>query len=454
MKLADKLKEEELGEWRRSHYSSDINSKYDGDIVTVMGWVSSIRDHGNIQFIMLRDKEGDLQIIAKKGQCSDDIYEEISTIREHTSIAIRGKVITQDKAPNGIEIIPLEIKIFSIPLKAPPFMIQNKNLAGIDTRLDFRAIDLRRKQLQNIFIIRNSVLKFVREFLFTERFTEVNTPKIIATASEGGTALFPIFYYDREAFMAQSPQIYKEQLTMSFENVFEIGPIFRAEPSRTNRHLSEAISIDIEKAFVDYNDIMILLEKMIKYVIKLIKKNHTKEISELWIDPTVINNIISSEDNQYFPRFKYSDLIDRLNSAGEKIRWGDDISPSAIKKLNDEKLEGFYFIVDWPSSTKPFYVKENINEPRICESFDLMYSSLEISSGSTRVSNKDILVNKMKKKGLNLNSFDYHLRIFDYGMPPHAGCGVGLERLLMIITNVDNIRDTTLYPRDIDRLSP
>lgn len=452
--MVDKLKEEELGEWRRSHYSSDINSNSEGNIVTVMGWVSSIRDHGNIQFIMLRDKEGDLQIIAKKGQCLDDIYEEISEIREHTSIAIRGRVITQSKAPKGIEIIPLEIKIFSIPLKAPPFMIQNKNPAGIDTRLDFRAVDLRRKQLQNIFTIRHSVLKFLREFLDKERFTEVNTPKIIATASEGGTALFPIFYYDREAFMAQSPQIYKEQLTMSFENIFEIGPIFRAEPSRTNRHLSEAISIDIEKAFVDYNDIMSLLEKMIKYVIKSLNENKAKEISELGIDPTFINNIIGSNNNQYFPRYKYSDLIERLKSAGENIRWGDDISPHSIKKLDDEKLDGFYFIIDWPSSTKPFYVKENILEPRICESFDLMYGSLEISSGSTRISNKEILVNKMKKKGLNLNSFDYHLRIFEYGIPPHAGCGIGLERLLMIITNVDNIRDTTLYPRDIDRLSP
>jgi aspartyl-tRNA synthetase len=147
-------------------------------------------------------------------------------------------------------------------------------------------------------------------------------------------------------------------------------------------------------------------------------------------------------------------VIESLRKVGEKIRWGDDISPHSIKKLKDEKLDGFYFIVDWPSSTKPFYVKESISDPRICESFDLMYNSVEISSRSTRISNKNILINKMKKKGLNLNSFDYHLRVFDYGVPPHAGCGIGLERFLMIITKVDNIRDTTLYPRDIDRLSP
>ena len=147
-------------------------------------------------------------------------------------------------------------------------------------------------------------------------------------------------------------------------------------------------------------------------------------------------------------------MIERLRESGERISWGDDISPQFINKLEDKKLNGFYFIVDWPSSTKPFYVKENISDPKICESFDLMYGSLEISSGSTRISNKDILVNRMKKKGLTLKSFDYHLRIFDYGVPPHAGCGIGLERLLMTITKVDNIRDTILYPRDIDRLSP
>ena len=334
-------------------------------------------------------------------------------------------------------------------------MIQHKDPAGIDTRLDFRAIDLRRKHLQNIFIIRDSVLKFTREFLANERFIEVNTPKIIATASEGGTALFPIFYYDREAFMAQSPQIYKEQLTLSFENVFEIGPIFRAEPSRTNRHLSEATSIDIEKAFVDYNDIMIMLEKFIKYVIKSLKENNTKEIAELELDSNIINNVmIDNPGTESFPRYKYSDMIERLRESGERIRWGDDISPQLINKLEDEKLNGFYFIVDWPSSTKPFYVKEVRTDPKICESFDLMYGCLEISSGSTRINNKEILVERMEKKGLNLNSFDYHLRIFDYGVPPHAGCGIGLERLLMAITNVDNIRDTVLYPRDIDRLSP
>ncbi|MGI0051823.1 MAG: aspartate--tRNA(Asn) ligase [Nitrososphaeraceae archaeon] len=445
-----RLREEELGNWRKSHYSSEVNPSLEGRAVTLMGWISSIRDHGNIQFIMLRDKDGDTQIIAKKGQCPDLVYEQVLQLKEHTSIGVNGKVISQRKAPNGIEIIPLELKVFSIPIQAPPFMIQNRNPAGIDTRLDYRAIDLRRKYLQDIFIIRNNILKYIRTFLSNEKFIEVNTPKIIATASEGGTALFPIFYYEREAFLAQSPQIYKEQLTMAFENVFEIGPIFRAEPSRTNRHLSEATSIDIESAFVDYNDIMVLLEKMIQFIIKsLFEDDSIKNNDELDIDQKINNNKSS------FPRLKYTELIERLRNIGEKVRWGDDLSPQLIKKLDDDVLNNnFYFITDWPMAAKPFYVKENQDDSKICESFDLMYGSLEISSGSTRISNKEILINRMKKKGLNLNSFDYHLRVFNYGVPPHAGCGVGLERLLMTLTKIDNIRDAILYPRDIDRLAP
>ncbi len=445
-----RLREEELGNWRKSHYSSEINPSLEGRAVTLMGWISSIRDHGNIQFIMLRDKDGDTQIIAKKGQCPDLVYEQVLQLKEHTSLGVNGKVISQRKAPNGIEIIPLELKVFSIPIQAPPFMIQNRNPAGIDTRLDFRAIDLRRKYLQDIFIIRNNILKYIRTFLSNEKFIEVNTPKIIATASEGGTALFPIFYYEREAFLAQSPQIYKEQLTMAFEKVFEIGPIFRAEPSRTNRHLSEATSIDIESAFVDYNDIMVLLEKMIQFIIKsLFEDDSIKNNDELDIDQKINNNKSS------FPRLKYTELIEKLRNIGEKVRWGDDLSPQLINKLDDVRLnDNFYFITDWPMAAKPFYVKENQDDSKICESFDLMYGSLEISSGSTRISNKEILINRMKKKGLNLNSFDYHLRVFNYGVPPHAGCGVGLERLLMTLTKIDNIRDAILYPRDIDRLAP
>ena len=371
----------------------------------------------------------------------------IQQLKEHASVAIRGKVRSQEKAPSGSEVIPLELRVFSMAKKAAPFMIQSKISVGIDTRLDLRAIDLRRNFLKSIFHIRNTALTAIREFLTDQGFIEVNTPKMIATATEGGAALFPIFYYDREAFLAQSPQLYKEQLTMAFESVFEIGPIFRAEPSRTNRHLSEAISIDVEEAFVDYNDIMQLLEKMILYIIDSIREKNKIEMTYL--------NLQLPKFEFPFPKYSYNEIISKLQEVQENIKWGDDLPPQMIKNLQDNRTNGFYFITDWPTSIKPFYVKTKLRDDEMmCESFDLMYGSLELSSGSTRINRKDDLLERMKKQGLNVNAFDYHLRVFDYGVPPHAGFGLGLERLLMAITQCDNIRDVTLYPRDIDRLTP
>lgn len=414
--------------------------------VIIMGWISSIRDHGNIKFIMINDRFGHVQIAIKKKECSEALLEKMSKLREHSSIAVKGKVKSEAKAPNLAEIVPNELKILSSARKSTPFQMQSRRSVGIDTRLDMRALDLRRPLLQSIFNIRHTVLNSCREFLKDEGFIEVNTPKIIATATEGGATLFPIFYYDREAFMAQSPQLYKEQLTMAFENVFEIAPIFRAEPSRTNRHLSEAISIDVEKAFVDYNDVMSLLEKMVVYVVNKVKEKNEMHLKYLDTD--------LPELTLPFPRYRYSELIEMLDNAGESVVWGNDLSFQKLQKIQDKIVNSFYFIIDWPTAIKPFYVKSSIAEPRECESFDLMHRSLEVSSGSTRIIQKEELVERMKKQGLNVAAFDFHLKIFDYALPPHAGFGVGLERLMMTICNVENIRDVTLYPRDIDRLMP
>jgi nondiscriminating aspartyl-tRNA synthetase len=445
--LGELLQEEDLRHWRRTHYSTEISLSIADAEVIIMGWVASVRDHGNIQFIILRDMRGEIQITLKKGECSDSLFRLAKEVKEHSSIGIRGKVRPQEKVPNGAEVVPIEIRAFSIAKKAAPFLVQSKtSTVGIDTRLDLRAVDLRRNYLGSIFRVRQSVLNSVRAFLSEQKFIEVNTPKMIATATEGGAALFPIFYYDREAFLAQSPQLYKEQLTMAFESVFEIGPIFRAEPSRTNRHLSEAISIDVERAFVDYNDVMSLLERMIVKIVDTIKEKNQDELEYLKLQlPSM---------NPPFLKYTYSDVIDRLQEAGERIQWGDDISPQTMKSVQHDYLDGFYFIIDWPTSTKPFYIKPSAADSRVCESFDLMYGTLEISSGSTRINHKDQLVQRMAKQGLKPEAFDYHLRIFDYGVPPHAGFGLGLERLMMALTRVENIRDTTLYPRDIDRLAP
>jgi aspartyl-tRNA synthetase len=232
---------------------------------------------------------------------------------------------------------------------------------------------------------------------------------------------------------------------MAFDNVFEIGPIFRAEPSRTTRHLAEATSIDIEKSFADYNDVMNILEELIVYTIDYINNHNSKELEELDVKLT--------KPELPFPRYTYDQLINMLKDNGAKIEWGDDLNTENLKLLG-RLINGYYFITDWPTSAKPFYAKPKRDDPKISETFDLMYNELELSSGSTRINRKDELIERMKMQGLNPDAFEYHLKIFDYGMPPHAGFGLGLERFLMIIANLDNIRDATFYPRDIERLSP
>ncbi len=432
----------ELGTLRRSHYSDQLSPSMDGSEVTVMGWVLTIRGHGNISFVTIRDKNGDIPIVAKKGDCPDELREKLSILKAHSSIAIIGKIKSSEKAPTGFEIIPTELRVFSDVEKIPPFEPLAKTVKNIDTRLEVRPIDLRRKTLQHIFNARSQVLKSIRDYFYQQHFTEINTPKMIATATEGGAALFAIFYYNKEAFLAQSPQLYKEQLTMSFEKVFEIGPIFRAEPSRTNRHLAEAISIDLEEAFVDYNDVMDRIEEIIKISITTVSDYAKNNVDVEFVIPPLPEHI---------PRYSYDELVEKMQKAGAKTEWGDDLYPSNLKKIG---VEGFYFIKDWPLGPKPFYVKDSKTNPKISESFDLMFGDLELSSGSTRIEKRHELEERMKNKGMKTDAFEYHLGAFDYGVPPHAGCGIGLERLIMALTGTENIRDVTFYPRDVDRLAP
>ena len=228
---------------------------------------------------------------------------------------------------------------------------------------------------------------------------------------------------------------------MSFEKVFEIAPIFRAEPSRTNRHLAEAISIDMEEAFVDYTDIMDRTEEVVRRAAGAVVA-YAADNPEAGFEVPGADSI---------PRYTYEELAGRIRDAGFKMEWGDDLHPSWLRKAG---LEGLYFICDWPMGPKPFYVKRGAADPRVSESFDLMYGDLELSSGSTRIERREDLERNMRDKGMNADSFAHHLGAFEYGMHPHAGCGIGLERLMMALTGTPNIRDTTFYPRDVDRLRP
>jgi aspartyl-tRNA synthetase len=437
--------EDELGDWRRTHYSSQVTPDLDGKEVTVFGWVSSVRTQGGITFLIVNDKEGIFQVTTIRGKSSDALVEKMGTIAEQTSIGVRGTVKKIAKAPNGAEVIPTEIKILNPAKKKPPFSVFGGALPSIDKRLDIRAVDLRREKAQAIFRIQSVLLQSLREFFRDRGYFEVRTPKLISTATEGGASLFSVLYYNRPSFLTQSPQLYKEELVMPFEKVFEIGPAFRAEESRTQKHLSEITSIDIEEAYVDYEDIMATLEALIRRTAGDVADSCSKEFEKLKRAPVEVPG--------RFERLTYGAVIKEISKRRDGIAWGDDVTGPDGEELA-KSHPGFYFITDWPTSSKPFYIKPKTAEPKVSESFDLMHGSLELASGGTRVTSKSALVKRLKDQKLKPQAFEYHLDAFDYGMPPHAGFGLGLERLMMTLTGEENIREVTLFPRDKLRLVP
>jgi len=434
-----------IGDWRRTHYSVEVRPELDGQEVTLFGWVQEIRDLGGIRFIILQDREGTVQITIPRKKVSSEVLSKSEALQRRYSIGVKGIVKKTEITPRGVEVIPKEIRIFSTAASQLPIDITGKVPAQLEVRLDARALDLCREENIAIFKIQHTAVEAIRDFLFERGFIEVHTPRIIASATEGGAALFPVEYFERKAFLAQSPQLYKEQLVMSLEKVFEIGPFFRAEESHTRRHLSEFVSIDIEQAFASAEDVMRLLEQLMQHTCKVVREKCQKELAILshQVDVPGIP----------FKRLTYGQVLEDLKKEGIEIPWGEDIPTPAFRTLG--KIHPyFYFITDWPTQSKAFYIKPRDDNPEICEGFDLMWRWIELSSGGTRIASKELLIKRLREKGLNPESFKYHLQAFDYGMPPHAGWAIGLERLTMMLTGKKNIREVTLYPRDKFRLTP
>jgi len=439
------LEADQLGDWRRTHYSDNIKPELDGREVIVLGWVRDIRDLGGIRFVVLQDKEGIVQVTIPRDEVDEAVMKKADSLQRQYSIGVKGTVKKMEKAPGGAEIIPSEIRILGIARHPLPLDITGRTPAEIDVRLDARVLDLRRDENQAIFRIQHVALEAIRNFLSRSDFTEVHTPKIIATATEGGAALFPVAYFEREAFLAQSPQLYKEELIMDFEKVFEIGAFFRAEESHTRRHLSEFVSIDIEQAFATAEDVMMILEELMRHTCKVVKEGCQKELK-------ILKRRIDVPKTP-FKRFTYDEILEELRKRNLEIPWGEDVPTAAFRTLG-ELHPYFYFITDWPTKSKPFYIKPRDDNPDLCEAFDLMWRWIELASGGTRVHSKDLLVKRMKEQGLRPESFKHHLQAFDYGMPPHAGWATGLERLIMMLTGKRNIREVVLFPRDRFRLTP
>jgi len=439
------MKIDELEDWRRTHFSSEISPMLNGKEVIVMGWVREIRDLGGLRFIILQDKEGKVQVTISQDTVEAKTIEKASSLHRQDCIAIKGVVKKMDKAPRGAEIIPKCIKILGVAKQPLPLDITGRTPAEIDVRLESRVLDLRSDRNQSIFKIRHVTLEAIRDFLSKLGFLEINTPKIIASATEGGAELFPIVYFEREAFLAQSPQLYKEQLVIDFEKVFEIGPVYRAEKSHTRRHITEYTSIDIEQAFASDEDVMKIAEELMVHVCRTVNDRCKNELKILK------HKIVWPETP--FRRLTYSEIVTELQREGVKIEWGEDIPTVAFRTLGKIHPH-FYFITEWPSKFKPFYIKPKNDNPELSEGFDLMWRWIEIASGGTRVHDKNVLVKRLREQSLHPESFKYHLQAFDYGMPPHAGWAIGLERLMMMLTGIRNIREVVLYPRDRFRLTP
>jgi len=437
---------DELDGWRKTHYTHNVTPDLIDKEVIVGGWVRNFRDLGGLKFISLQDKYGERQITLKKGVVPDDVFEKAKVGYQYC-IMVKGKVKAFKKAPGGIEIVPSDIKILNKTPEKLPIDMTGETISELDLRLNNRALDLRSLRNQAIFNIRGEVLKSIRKYLFAHDFTEMYTPKIIGSATEGGTELFPIMYFEREAFLTQSAQLYKEQLSGVYERVFELGPCFRAEKSHTKRHLCEIFVLDIEMSFGDMSDVLKTLEELIHHVITDIRENKIEALKLLKMDnKTTVPDIP-------FPRYTYDEILELVeNKFGITVEWGEDISTEAYRELGKE-LPGYYYITHWPMSIKPFYIMPS-PDPKYSESFDLQMGWLELTSGGTRVHNKAQLTAALDEKGLNPVAFDSHLRTFDFGMPPHAGVGLGIARWVTFLCGLDDIREAVMYPRTPDRLTP
>ncbi len=441
-----KMEKDLIEKWRRTHYSTDIVEELDGKEVVVCGWVENIRDLGSIQFITLRDKKGKVQITIPKKKVPIETFNEVKSIKQQYALGIIGAIKSNKEAPNGVEILPSDVRIFGKAVQPLPIEPTGKIPADIDIRLNARILDLRRPECRAIFRIRHEALRSIRRFLINKGYMEIQTPRIIGSASEGGSSLFPLDYFGNEAYLAQSPELYKEELITVFEKVFEIGHFFRAEKSHTRRHLNEFISIDIEEAFATADDVMKVQEELIVAVIKDINETCKPELD-------ILNCKIKNPELP-FKRLRYCKVLEELSDKDLKIRWGEDLTTEATRILGKMHRGEFYFIIDWPTEARPFYIKPREDNIKICHAFDLMYEWIEITSGGARVDSKELFIKRLKEQGLNPDSFKFHLQTYDYGMPPHSGWGMGLDRLMLILTCKKNIREVVLFPRDRFRLHP
>jgi nondiscriminating aspartyl-tRNA synthetase len=432
--------------------NASLSKEMAGQNVTVAGWLQDTRNLGGISFLLLRDRSGIVQITCLKKKLGDEDFAKLTTVPRESVIAVTGELKLNQQVSTGFEILPQSFEVIAVASSPLPIGVIDKVGVELDTRLNNRFMDLRKPQVLAIFKLREILIRGMREYLVSQRFMEVTTSKIVAAGAEGGSTLFPIKYFEQQAYLAQSPQLYKQMLMgAGLDRLYELAPAFRAEQSDTVRHIAEFASLDIEMSFIrSEEDVMALLEGLMAHALEVVLRDGKQYLGELGVEVTV--------PKLPFPRIALSEAIKMLAEAGMDIK--GDLDTESEKKLGEIMLEKhgaeMYFITKFPVEIKKntFYAMRDPSNSELTNYFDLDYRGEELVSGGQREHRIDVLINQLLDIGYNPDDFEFYLQAFRYGMPPHGGFGLGIERVLHMMLRLPNIRECVLFPRDMYRVVP
>ncbi len=419
----------------------------EGMEVKAEGAVHRVRNMGEIVFVVLRQAEGLLQTVFDR-----EGFEQAGDIREGCTVRVEGVLRREERAPRGVEIAAESAEILSVPAGPLPLPVDKRKLgASLEARLDHRAISLRNVRERARFRVQEGIVRGFRDFLYSQGFTEIHTPKIGAKGAEGGANIFKLSYFHRPAVLAQSPQFYKQMMVGVFDRVFETGPVFRAEKHNTRRHLNEYTSLDFEMGYIrGMEDVMGMETEMLRYVMEILKREYARELELLNVTVPEI---------PFIPALRF-DEAKRLVSEtyGRRARAPFDLEPEEESLIGTYAKEtfgsDFVFITHYPSKKRPFYAMDDPEDSRYTLSFDLLYKGMEITTGGQRIHDYRMLTDKMAARGMTDEGMEEYLEAFRCGMPPHGGLGIGLERLTVQLLGEDNVREGCLFPRDMGRLTP
>ena len=443
MEFLNGIYKKEVTEWDELLGTSLLNQE-----VILEGAVHSIRNMGDVAFVILRRREGLFQTVVENEKANLSVHD----LKEAMTLRVKGILNEEERAPHGREIRIREVEILSTPAEPMPLAIDKWKLnTSLEAKLNLRPIALRNIQERSKFKIQEALTRAFRDFLYEQGFTEIHTPKIGARGAEGGANLFKFSYFHKPAVLAQSPQFYKQMMVGVFDRVFETGPVFRAEKHNTKRHLNEYTSLDFEMGYIDgFEDIMGMETGFLQYAMELLKKDYAKELQILKIELPKVDQI---------PAVKFSEIKELVaEKYNHKMRNPFDLEPEEEvligKYAKEEWGSDFVFVTHYPSKKRPFYAMDDPENPKYTLSFDLLFRGLEITTGGQRIHDYQTLLKKIEARGMTTEGMDQYLATFKHGMPPHGGLGIGLERLTMQLLGEDNVRETTLFPRDLSRLEP